>query len=573
MSSPSRFNPTCIGGTPAPCSQRRSGHGFPDLQPGNTLTRSGFSGRHSCKERYAFHAKRNVVSALALLFVGSACSSGPKDVVVESQSSALSASDHFYLRCNVTTWELNSKSYMAPTGADGMLRVVDFTVDEEWKLTGNTCQPMSTNVLGQWGSSPVVYTAVQHEITVPGATLLTSGYPQFPVKFPSLGRYRAILNASNGSLSISQAATALIENPLPNETVPHELVVVEGAVPGTQSTVNITSGQVTRTVRVVNGRYKGLVSLALGANKIKVTGEGLAPNEISVSYQPSTNDHLVRLVYVVAKDDDGTFQVGPWTRAGGDDPSKPLGANDAATAIRKIKLAGLMIQTAYAEIALRAGLGRRTFRLDRTASGEVAVQTLVLPQTRDELWNTYYANPADEPANWGDRSPNGERRAAFYYLIANQLPQEPLKFLAFTSMSRYDSTNRWEYTSATLGIGNLGLQSANMLGTFPESVDEIATKFNDGRLASDLGITYGSARLGEKFSTDMGGAAHELGHGFGFDHPEDFPCPCSMMSRGFDWFVRLFVSSGAGESTWPASEEMCLDPTSVTRLDQSPWFR
>jgi hypothetical protein len=501
---------------------------------------------------------------------------------VESTSAAVVGTDSFlYFRCSATGWGVDDATRLEPLPAIGMFRLT-YRVTQPWMVSGfDTCTLTETNQRNGWGTSQTFYDKRGDQLLVVPQTGSGSGQLStqvtgpdyhFQVKYPQTGTYTFTANWLNGSFAIERQATALIDNLAPNETVPHELVVVDGSVPGTQSTVDITSGGAMQTVNVSNGRYKGLVRLAPGANTIRVAAAGLQPNEISVNYQPSTNDHLVRMVYVVAKNDAGTFQVGPWTRSSGDDPSKPLGANDLATAVRKLKFAGLMIQTAYAEMAWRAGLGRRTFRLDRDAGGEVAVQILTLPQTREELWNTYYADPADEQQP--DPNPNAIRRSAFYDLIASQLPQEPFKHLAFTSMSRYDSTTGWEYTAATLGMGNLGLQAAIPLSTFPESVDQVVIKFNDPRLVSAFGMPnlgMGDPPLWQVFTTDMGGAAHELGHGFfGFDHSD---VPCSIMSRGFDWFVRLFVSSGAGGSTWPRSDEMCLDAASAARLDQSLWFR
>jgi hypothetical protein len=93
------------------------------------------------------------------------------------------------------------------------LRTVEFEVKEQWQLTANTCQPMSTDTLGQWGSNNAVYTTVNGAVTAPGGDLLRQGYPQFLVKFPHLGRYRAIINAANGSFTVEEAAaTKLLAN-------------------------------------------------------------------------------------------------------------------------------------------------------------------------------------------------------------------------------------------------------------------------------------------------------------------------------------------------------------------------
>ena len=57
-----------------------------------------------------------------------------------------------------------------------------------------------------------------------------------------------------------------------------------------------------------------------------------------------------RLVYVVCRDDDGRFQSPPDTD------------NSVEAAVRRIRVAGLVIQCALAEMLWTQRLGRKTFR-------------------------------------------------------------------------------------------------------------------------------------------------------------------------------------------------------------------
>jgi hypothetical protein len=150
---------------------------------------------------------RKAWSLLGPVLVAMGCGYEQPDDAVEVQTSALTSVSYFYLRCNVTSWELNTASYMAPTTADGALRTLEFNVEEEWELTGNTCQPMSTDVFGQWGPANAVYTTIHGAVTAPGGDLLNQGYPQFNVRFPHLGRYRATINASNGSFQVEEVSS------------------------------------------------------------------------------------------------------------------------------------------------------------------------------------------------------------------------------------------------------------------------------------------------------------------------------------------------------------------------------
>ena len=57
-----------------------------------------------------------------------------------------------------------------------------------------------------------------------------------------------------------------------------------------------------------------------------------------------------RLVYVVCRDDDGRFQ------------SPPDMDNSVEAAVRRVRVAGLVIQCALAEMLWTQRLGRKTFR-------------------------------------------------------------------------------------------------------------------------------------------------------------------------------------------------------------------
>ncbi|MGE5785632.1 MAG: hypothetical protein ACM3ZE_13630 [Myxococcales bacterium] len=155
------------------------------------------------------HSRISVLSMLTCLVAASGCATVSEDEteLVAAGSSALSASDHFYLRCNVTSWQLDSAAYMAPVTADGQLRALEFTVDENWELSGNTCQVTSTDILGEYGPATAHYTSLYGALAAPGGAQLRTGGQQFVVTFPKLGRYRATINAANGSFSITSAET------------------------------------------------------------------------------------------------------------------------------------------------------------------------------------------------------------------------------------------------------------------------------------------------------------------------------------------------------------------------------
>jgi len=126
-------------------------------------------------------------------------------------------------------------------------------------------------------------------------------------------------------------------------------------------------------IEVEKLQFKFVVRLHRGENSLAFDFLGIK-DTLNVSYNPVDSPYKVRLVYVVCRDDDGTFQ-GP--------DGMDCGIVAAKT---RISLGGELLQCMMAETLWEAGLGRRTFSLEADQYGCVDVHTLHCKLSLDECW-------------------------------------------------------------------------------------------------------------------------------------------------------------------------------------------
>ena len=131
-----------------------------------------------------------------------ACSASDEPTTAQA-TQALSASDHFYLRCNTTGWNVDDATRLVPVTVDGQLRELEFEVTQPWMVTnGDSCIVTATNQLNGWGTQTTEFGITSSPLVVPGGTQLITWGGHFRIQFPELGTYRAQLNAANGSFSV-----------------------------------------------------------------------------------------------------------------------------------------------------------------------------------------------------------------------------------------------------------------------------------------------------------------------------------------------------------------------------------
>ncbi|MCE9573972.1 MAG: hypothetical protein K8W52_12555 [Deltaproteobacteria bacterium] len=170
----------------------------------------------------------------------------------------------------------------------------------------------------------------------------------------AIGVVLAACRSSQPSAPAAPPAPALVSiaRPAAAEVIPQELVVLEGEATGLTE-VTLAQGAHRRAFPVVAGRWKAIAQLAPGANHLVVEAAGSAPAARDVVYRPPAIPRTIRMVYVVARDGDGAFDAPPGV------------PHDLASAVARLRVAGLVLEAATGELMAQAGRDRRSFRIAR----------------------------------------------------------------------------------------------------------------------------------------------------------------------------------------------------------------
>ena len=276
-------------------------------------------------------------------------------------------------------------------------------------------------------------------------------------------------------------------------------------------------------------KFKILVQLHPGDNEIKFDFLGVK-DIFRISYIPNSNPYFVRLVYVVCKDDDGRFQ------------SPPDLDDSMEAAIKKIQVAGLVLQCCMAELIWKQNLGRKTFRLESDpTTDDPVVHVHHINKTRQET----YKMSAENLWEYLGRD-----------LLTSTIGDKKVKYLAFMSCTWYQNPQNLKPTSyhetlkmtkghIALGGGGLALFGTGCLWTWPSTVKSVQTSLCDNtpvdsRLYMDDSGYRGT--IGGCVATTIGSVLHELGHTLDLGHTDQ-----GVMARGFDDLDSLLTTTSEKE--------------------------
>ncbi len=341
-------------------------------------------------------------------------------------------------------------------------------------------------------------------------------------------------------VAAGESADIRVENLADAERVGYQLLLIRGSVGGETDRLEVSAGPDRRTWPVAGGRFKALVMLKRGRNEIHLSAPGHWTRPLIVNYDPIKSGRFVRMVYVVAAGSDGRFQA---------PPGEP---DDIESACRRLAFAGLLMQTATAELMHEAGYGRKTFRLYRNGAGDVETiihrSDLTMEKAHEmtglQIWRKLYRDLNGAGGNY--------------------------RSVAVMQMTRYDAQARKAYAHAALGGGGLALCGSGGLHTWAQGLDELLDRFSDQRRVVDFGLFDDSAfrkTFWANYSTGLGACLHELGHAFGLNHSGDRN---GIMERGFDRINRLFVLKEGDRVV--GNPNIRWAPESAKLLDQSPWL-
>ncbi|XP_063377956.1 uncharacterized protein LOC134665079 [Cydia fagiglandana] len=316
------------------------------------------------------------------------------------------------------------------------------------------------------------------------------------------------------------------------DVVNYSLVLVKGIITRGNSNNNdkilctVTNGGVQSKSECVifNGEFKALIELKKGENVIDFEYTGQQRKTLLLDYTPRRTNLRVTPVYIICQGHDGYFQ------------SPPNVDNSVESACLRVAIGAKLIQSLTAEKLFESGFGRKTFQLEHEVNSK-SPECIVF-RSNLNVNKARKMKQADLWAHFGRE------------LMLSELGSNERKFLAFISCTRFKGTDldkpmtHDEIVSLTeayaaLGGGGLALFGTACLYTWPTTVDEIISKFQDTspvntrRFMDDSGYR---GTLGGCFATTLGSVFHELGHTFDLGHTKD-----GIMGRGFDHLDRVFT--------------------------------
>ncbi len=434
----------------------------------------------------------------------------------------------------------------------------------DWKVAPGVRVPIAYEATGASGPPEVQLladedgdlrtTADQHLIVRDAqGRWQTEGVPQgrYHIAARALGGGEERTDWAFGKVEVVAPALTII-NVQDGEWLRHGLALLVGTTASADAReVKVKQGgaEATRTWPAQGGRFKALVPLTLGTNALELEVDGVR-HAFTLGHEPMENPRFVRFLYILSADGDGTFQA-------------PAGEpNDVESARLRIGTAAELMQTFTAETLHAERLGRRTFSLQRDAEGRPVVEVF-----RSTL-TTAQARAMDGNALWSH----------FYGELSSLPLRNDTIDVAIMSMTHYDGSSGEVFAHTALGGGRLGLFGSGALHTWAQSLDEVVTRFNDGRMIDTTQLFDDSAFRGThwaNYATGIGATLHELGHCLSLPHPANGK---GVMAREFDHFNRTFTVTEPASNTSPgyspllASQEIGWDRSAAVRLRFHRWL-
>lgn len=361
-----------------------------------------------------------------------------------------------------------------------------------------------------------------------------------------------------------------------NEVVSSPLVIVSGTTNVSRGAIQFTNNGnkvfPPQVFEVNDGHFKALVHVSEGSNDFKievfdngsVDPHGFAAfngqphvadkGRLQLHFNQLPQNKPVHLCLILGKDSNGSYDLPAYKRQRGEQANLD-------TAIRKLKVAGRLMQAFTQDEFRRLGMSNRSFQFveetvlhqgifgynveSPTPHQEVKIHVLRSPMTVAELRNPDFAQ----------QNPKGKKTGELFGHANHIVLHTPEIFSRYkqgnTAMqvacvyldSTYDAKMDMILTHAALGGGSneikLAVFGSHGLHSWPTSFAQVTPAFLDAtHLGKDVANDCGECGTSwECCNITMGAFMHEIGHSFGSPHQES-----GVMLRDYIWWNRSFMT-------------------------------
>lgn len=278
-------------------------------------------------------------------------------------------------------------------------------------------------------------------------------------------------------------------------------------------------------------------------------------SEVSISFNPLAQNKPVHLCVLIGKDSNGTYDM-PGYRLQRGEPC------NLDTAIRKLKIAGRLMQSYTHEEMRAVGMSNRTFQFVEETSAhqglfgykvesptphqEVKVHVLRSPKTVSEL----------RDPNLAQQNSKGSNKGGLFSHALEVIKNTPELYDNFKRLktaiqcavlyldTHYDPKQDLILTHAALGGGNadikLAIFGSHGLHSWPVNFPQVTPSFLDGTYLSNREVANDCNQCGtswECLNITLGAFMHEIGHLLGCPHQVD-----GVMLRDYIWWNRSFMT-------------------------------
>lgn len=300
-----------------------------------------------------------------------------------------------------------------------------------------------------------------------------------------------------------------LSNVYNEDNLPHAVVLLKGTIKNYCSlnviiVENQESGESFQSVEIRRqrsiGSFKCLIRLQPNANHLNLRYCNYS-KKITLNFIKSDQEYryVVKIYYVICEGHDGCFQI---DHAGEEDPIDK--------ACNRINLGIELIQCLFSEKLFECGMPRRTFQF---IPCQTFYSTLNIQDAKSWQANEVWTALAKE------------------FVASETDTALGVKYVGLIACTRY--------LGLALGAGDVAIYGTGCLYTWPDTLQQIATCFND-KTPVDSKILMDDSNnrhtYGGCYATTLGSLCHEMGHIFDLGHTRT-----GIMGNGFDFINRVFT--------------------------------